>query len=93
VHSVCADFGSVKKYINPAYDTHPDLEMTVIQPTHTAYIYLHDFFIPLGCACSTYTDTTALGFKKGGIQHRNVVYDVSGTLTDNIKTILKYNAR
>lgn len=93
VHSVCADFGSVKKYINPAYDTHPDLEMTVIQPTHTAYIYLHDFFIPLGCASSTYTDTTALGFKKGGTQHRNVVYDVSGTLTDNIKTILKYNAR
>ena len=93
VHSVCADFGSVKKYINPACDTHPDLEMTVIQPAHTAYIYLHDFFIPLGCASSTYTDTTAFGFKKGGVQQRNVIYDVSGTLTDNIKTILKYNAR
>ena len=92
VHAVSADFGSVKKYINPAYDTHPNLERTVINPTQTAYIFLHDFFVPLGCASSTYTDTTAFGFKKNGIQSRNVIYDVSGTLTDNIKTILKYNA-
>lgn len=92
VHAVSADFGSIKKYINPAYDTHPNLERTVINPTQTAYIFLHDFFVPLGCASSTYTDTIAFGFKKNGIQSRNVIYDVSGTLTDNIKTILKYNA-
>lgn len=92
VHAVYADFGSVKKFINPIYDISPDLGITTLSPLLTAHIYMHEFFIPLYCASSTYTDTTAYGVKKAAAQHRNVIYDVDGTLTNNIRTILKYNA-
>lgn len=92
VHAVYADFGSVKKFINPIYDISPDLGITTLSPFLTTHIYMHEFFIPLYCASSTYTDTTAYGVKKAAVQHRNVTYDVDGTLTNNIRTILKYNA-
>lgn len=93
VDNVSADFGSIKKFILPAYDTNPDLSRTDIVPPEREKLYLHEFFVPLYCANSTYTDTTAFGYKRNSVQKRCVVYDVSDTLAYKIKTILKYNAK
>lgn len=93
VDNVSADFGSIKKFILPAYDTNPDLSRTDIVPPEREKLYLHEFFVPLYCANSTYTDTTAFGYKGNSVQKRCVIYDVSDTLAYKIKTILKYNAR
>lgn len=93
VDNVSADFGSVKKFIIPEYDTIPDLSKTGIDPPEREKLYLHEFFVPLYCASSTYTDTTAFGYKGNSVQKRSVIYDVSDTLAYKIKTILKYNAR
>lgn len=93
VDSVSADFGSIKKFINPIYDDDPDLKNTVINPEKREYIYLHSFFMPLYPANSTYSDTIAFGYKGSSCQKRNVIYDVNSSLTNKIKTILKYNAR
>lgn len=93
VDNVSADFGSVKKFIIPEYDTNPDLSKTGIVPPEREKLYLHEFFVPLYCASSTYTDTTAFGYKGNSVQKRSVIYDVSDTLAYKIKTILKYNAR
>lgn len=93
VDNVSADFGSVKKFIIPEYDTNPDLSKTGIVPPEREKLYLHRFFVPLYCASSTYTDTTAFGYKGNSVQKRSVIYDVSDTLAYKIKTILKYNAR
>lgn len=93
VDNVSADFGSVKKFIIPEYDTIPDLSKTGIVPPEREKLYLHEFFVPLYCASSTYTDTTAFGYKGNSVQKRSVIYDVSDTLAYKIKTILKYNAR
>lgn len=90
VHSLSADFGSIKNYYNPVYDIFPDLPSTVLSTQKIAYIYLHDFFIPLYCADSTYTDTFACGVKGGTAQNRNVLYSVNGIIIDELKTILKY---
>lgn len=92
VHSISADFGSIKNYYNPVYDIFPDLPSTVLSTRKKAYIYLHDFFIPLYCADSTYTDTFACGVKGGTAQNRNVLYSVNGIIIDELKTILKYGA-
>ena len=64
VDNVSADFGSIKKFILPAYDTNPDLSRTDIVPPEREKLYLHEFFVPLYCANSTYTDTTAFGYKR-----------------------------
>lgn len=93
VDNVSADFGSIKKFILPAYDTNPDLSRTDIVPPEREKLYLHEFFVPLYCANSTYTDTTAFGYKRNSVQKRCVIYDVSDTLAYKIKTILKYNAK
>lgn len=93
VDNVSADFGSIKKFILPAYDTNPDLSRTDIVPPEREKLYLHEFFVPLYCANSTYTDTTAFGYKGNSVQKRCVIYDVSDTLAYKIKTILKYNAK
>ena len=93
VDNVSADFGSIKKFILPAYDTNPDLSRTGIIPPEREKLYLHEFFVPLYCASSTYTDTTAFGYKGNSFQKRCVIYDVSDTLAYKIKTILKYNAK
>lgn len=93
VDNVSADFGSIKKFILPAYDTNPDLSRTGIVPPKREKLYLHEFFVPLYCASSTYTDTTAFGYKGNSVQKRCVIYDVSDTLAYKIKTILKYNAK
>lgn len=93
VDSVSADFGSIKKFINSIYDGDPDLKNTVINPEKREYIYLHSFFMPLYPANSTYSDTIAFGYKGSSCQKRNVIYDVNSSLTNKIKTILKYNAR
>lgn len=93
VDNVSADFGSIKKFILPAYDTNPDLSRTGIVPPKREKLYLHEFFVPLYCANSTYTDTTAFGYKGNSVQKRCVIYDVSDTLAYKIKTILKYNAK
>ena len=93
VDNVSANFGSIKKFILPAYDTNPDLSRTDIVPPEREKLYLHEFFVPLYCANSTYTDTTAFGYKRNSVQKRCVVYDVSDTLAYKIKTILKYNAK
>lgn len=93
VDNVSADFGSIKKFILPAYDTNPDLSRTGIVPPEREKLYLHEFFVPLYCASSTYTDTTAFGYKGNSFQKRCVIYDVSDTLAYKIKTILKYNAK
>lgn len=92
VHSISADFGSIKNYYNPVYDIYPDLPSTVLSPRKIAYIYLHDFFIPLYCAGSTYTDTFAYGFKGSTARKRNVLYNVNDNIIDELKTILKYGA-
>ena len=92
VDNVSADFGSIKKFILPEYDTNPDLSRTGIVPPEREKLYLHEFFVPLYCASSTYTDTTAFGYKGNSVQKRCVIYDVSDTLAYKIKTILKYNA-
>ena len=93
VDNVSANFGSIKKFILPAYDTNPDLSRTDIVPPEREKLYLHEFFVPLYCANSTYTDTTAFGYKRNSVQKRCVIYDVSDTLAYKIKTILKYNAK
>ncbi len=93
VDSVSADFGSIKKFVNPIYDNDPDLKSTVINPEKREYIYLHSFFMPLYPVNSTYSDTIAFGYKGSSCQKRNVIYDVNNSLTNRIKTILKYNAR
>ena len=93
VDNVSADFGSIKKFILPAYDTNPDLSRTDIVPPEREKLYLHEFFVPLYCANSTYPDTTAFGYKRNSVQKRCVIYDVSDTLAYKIKTILKYNAK
>lgn len=89
VSSVSADFGSVMNFYNAKYDTNPELTVTDIPVMHT-YMYRHAFKIPVYCPNSLFTDTRARGYKAGGRERRYVVYEVTGRIIDDIRTILKY---
>lgn len=53
-------------------------------------MYNHEFAVPLYCAESSFTDTKVMGYKNGSGEHRYVVYNIKGSILDDIRTILKY---
>ena len=89
VEAVEADFGSLMNYFNEAYDKDPTLIRTDID-RKLSMMYEHEFAIPLYCTDSSFNDTKAIGHKKGSSQYRYVNYDVTGSILDDIRTILKY---
>ena len=89
VEAVEADFGSLMNYFNAAYDKDPTLIRTDID-RKLSMMYEHEFAIPLYCTDSSFNDTKAIGHKKGSSQYRYVDYDVTGSILDDIRTILKY---
>ena len=89
VEAVEADFGSLMNYFNEAYDKNPTLIRTDID-RKLSMMYEHEFAIPLYCTDSSFNDTKAIGHKKGSSQYRYVNYDVTGSILDDIRTILKY---
>ena len=89
VDAVEADFGSLMKFYDPAYDKDPTLIRTPIVP-EISFLYKHEFAVPLYCIESSFYDTRAIGYKGGRSQHRYVAYSVSESILDDIRTILKY---
>lgn len=98
VETIAVDFGSLNNYVNvlngvhlPEYqwDATLDLATTVVNHGKTGF-YTHKFYAPLYAAESTYTDTVVTGTKGSKKQFRKLVFSVSGTILDDIKTILKY---
>ena len=93
VDIISADFGSLRDFIKPDYDTDPNLSPTDIPVLNSTHMYTHIFKIPLYCEPSYFTDTTVYGYKNGCFETRNVEYEVSDKIINHIKTILKYNVR
>ncbi|MGN1187569.1 MAG: InlB B-repeat-containing protein, partial [Lachnospiraceae bacterium] len=93
VEIINADFGSLRNFIKPAYDTEPNLPFTGISTSASAHLYSHLFKIPLYCEPGFFTDASVCGYKKNTLETRNVEYEVSDRIINHIKTILKYNVR
>ena len=89
VDEVEIDFGSLMNYYNPQYDRVPTLIKTTID-SRLSLMYRHEFSVPLYCTDSSFNDTKVIGYKKGGMEQRYVVYNVKGSILDDIRTILKY---
>ena len=89
VDEVEIDFGSLMNYYNPQYDRVPTLIKTTID-SRLSLMYRHEFAVPLYCTDSSFNDTKVIGYKKGGMEQRYVVYNVKGSILDDIRTILKY---
>ena len=89
VDEVEIDFGSLMNYYNPQYDRLPTLIKTTID-SRLSLMYRHEFAVPLYCTDSSFNDTKVIGYKKGGMEQRYVVYNVKGSILDDIRTILKY---
>lgn len=93
VEIINADFGSLRNFIKPAYDTEPNLPFTGISTSASTHMYPHLFKIPLYCEPGFFTDASVCGYKKNTHETRNVEYEVSDRIINHIKTILKYNVR
>ena len=89
VDEVEIDFGSLMNYYNPQYDRLPTLIKTTID-SRLSLMHRHEFSVPLYCTDSSFNDTKVIGYKKGGMEQRYVVYNVKGSILDDIRTILKY---
>ena len=89
VDEVEIDFGSLMNYYNPQYDRLPTLIKTTID-SQSSLMHRHEFSVPLYCTDSSFNDTKVIGYKKGGMEQRYVVYNVKGSILDDIRTILKY---
>ena len=89
VDEVEIDFGSLMNYYNPQYDRLPTLIKTTID-NRLSLMHRHEFSVPLYCTDSSFNDTKVIGYKKGGMEQRYVVYNVKGSILDDIRTILKY---
>ena len=89
VDSVAVDFGSLMNYYSTRYDIDPTLLKTAVNK-ELSFMYTHEFAVPLYCAESSFTDTKVMGYKNGSSEHRYVVYNVKGSILDDIRTILKY---
>ena len=89
VDEVEIDFGSLMNYYNPQYDRLPTLIKTTID-SRLSLMHRHEFSVPLYCTDSSFNDTKVMGYKKGGMEQRYVVYNVKGSILDDIRTILKY---
>ena len=89
VDEVEIDFGSLMNYYNPQYDRLPTLIKTTID-NRLSLMHRHEFSVPLYCTDSSFNDTKVMGYKKGGMEQRYVVYNVKGSILDDIRTILKY---
>ena len=89
VDEVEIDFGSLMNYYNPQYDRLPTLIKTTID-SRLSLMHRHEFSVPLYCTDSSFNDTKVIGYKKGGMEQRYVIYNVKGSILDDIRTILKY---
>ena len=89
VDEVEIDFGSLMNHYNPQYDRLPTLIKTTID-SRLSLMHRHEFSVPLYCTDSSFNDTKVIGYKKGGMEQRYVVYNVKGSILDDIRTILKY---
>ena len=89
VDEVEIDFDSLMNYYNPQYDRLPTLIKTTID-NRLSLMHRHEFSVPLYCTDSSFNDTKVIGYKKGGMEQRYVVYNVKGSILDDIRTILKY---
>ena len=89
VDSVAVDFGSLMNYYSARYDIDPTLSKTAVNK-ELSFMYTHEFAVPLYCVESSFTDTKVMGCKNGSGEHRYVVYNVKGSILDDIRTILKY---
>ena len=89
VDEVEIDFGSLMNYYNPQYDRLPTLIKTTID-SRLSLMHRHEFSVPLYCTDSSFNDTKVIGYKEGGMEQRYVVYNVKGSILDDIRTILKY---
>lgn len=89
VDAVEINFGSLMNYYDAVYDVNPTLPKTTISK-ELSLMYNHEFAVPLYCAESSFTDTKVMGYKNGSGEHRYVVYNIKGSILDDIRTILKY---
>ena len=89
IDAVEINFGSLMNYYNTMYDINPTLQKTTVNKK-LSLMHTHEFAVPLYCVESSFNDTKVMGHKDGSSEYRYVVYNIKGSILDDIRTILKY---
>lgn len=91
VDSVEVTYGMLLNYLDDRYDVSPILSKTSISKK-LSYMYKHEFRIPLYCTDGEISDTRVIGYKGSSMEQRYVIYNINGSILDDVRTVIDYGA-